>query len=435
MGAVILGKKLGYEVFLSDKGSISEENKKDLDRLEIQFEEGSHDVEKVLNCDFLVKSPGIPDNAEIVMKAVSAGIEVISEPEFASRNFNGKIIAITGTNGKTTTTLLTYHLLKEAGLNVGLAGNVGISFARQVALEAFDIYVVEMSSFQLDGIIKFRPDIAILLNITPDHLDRYENDFSNYIDSKFKITQNLDRGGHFIYNYDDRNIKSRFEDKKSFFSWPFSLLDLNASACLLNERELHFNCLGTHTLPLSESPLIGKHNICNTMAAILAGHLSGVAYDVLQRGLKSFVNAEHRLEKVLDLDGVAYINDSKATNVDSVYYALEGVSAPIIWIAGGIDKGNDYKALYPFTDKIKALICLGLKNEKLKKAFESRIPTVEEFDNIKKAVARAQKLAESGDTILLSPACASFDLFKNYIDRGIQFKEAVNELNLKSSAL
>lgn len=431
MGAAILAKKLGYEVFVSDKGAISEENKSELQEMEIAFEENAHTESKILESEFIVKSPGIPDSAPIVQKSIEKGIKVISEPEFASRHYNGEIIAITGTNGKTTTTLLTYHLLKEAGLNVGIAGNVGISFARQVAKEEFDIYVLEVSSFQLDGIADFKPNIAVLLNITPDHLDRYDGQLQNYINSKFRIIKNLDRASHFIYNFDDEIIKANYQESKQFFNWPISQKSENKAAFSLSENKVGFECHGEFELDIRESPLIGRHNTYNTMAAFIAARLTGLNWDVIERGLKSFKNAEHRLEEVAEIDGIKFINDSKATNVDSTFYALDGVSAPIIWIAGGVDKGNDYKVLKPFTDKVKALLCLGTHNSKLKTAFKNRVDQIEEFDDVKKVVKRALKIAKSGDTVLLSPACASFDLFKNYIDRGNQFKEAVHALEEK----
>lgn len=431
MGSAILARKLGFEVFVSDKGTISDENKAELREMEIDFEENKHSELRILESEIIVKSPGIPDNAPIVLKSLEKGIGVISEPEFASRHYNGEIIAITGTNGKTTTTLLTYHLLKEAGLNVGLAGNVGISFARQVAREQFDIYVLEVSSFQLDGIVDFKPNIAVLLNITPDHLDRYDGDLKNYVNSKFRIIKNLDRASHFIYNYDDEIIKANYREKDEFFNWPISQKVENKAAFAINNKNIGFECHGEFQLDLRESPLIGRHNTYNTMAAFVAARLAGLNWTAIEKGLKTFKNAEHRLEEVANIDGVKFINDSKATNIDSTFYALEGISAPIIWIAGGVDKGNDYKILKPFTEKVKALLCLGLKNSKLKTAFKNKIEKIEEFEDVNKVVKRAFKMAKTGDTILLSPACASFDLFKNYIDRGNQFKEAVHSLKQK----
>lgn len=430
IGTAILANQKGYEVFVSDKGTISENYKKQLLDLGLDFEEGRHSTDKVLRSDLIVKSPGIPDQVEIVQSALNLGIPVISEPEFASRYFDGKIIAITGTNGKTTTTLLTYHLLKEAGMNAGLAGNVGISFARQVANTSHEIFVLEISSFQLDGIDAFRPDIAILLNITPDHLDRYDGKMAGYIASKFRITKNLRDEDHFIYNFDDDTIASALQTVPDCKKWPFSL-NANKAAYQANSGTIHFNCQGDFILELSQSPLIGKHNNYNVMAAMLAGRLAGIDYDVLAKGLETFKNAEHRLEPVRELKGVRYINDSKATNVDSAFYALEGIPAPIIWIAGGTDKGNNYEPLFDFSPKIKALLCLGKDNHKLTEAFSGRIHCIEEFQQVEKLVGRASELAATGDTVLLSPACASFDLFKNYIDRGIQFKEAVFALEPK----
>lgn len=425
LGAAILAKKVGFEVFVSDFGTIKSEFKSEIESNDFDFEEGKHSEEKILASDLIIKSPGIPDSVGIIQKLNSAGIEIISEPEFASRYFDGKILAITGTNGKTTTTLLSYHLLKEAGENVGLAGNVGISFARQVATNNFDIYVIEISSFQLDGIKTFRPDVAVLLNITPDHLDRYDYQMSKYIESKFRIAKNLLPENAFIYNYDDDNIKSRYADLGDFRKNSFSIRNTESEAYSEN-GSLRFQ--GNYQVDLSESPLIGKHNEYNQMAAILALLSLGIPFEKIASGLKSFKNAEHRLELVAELNGVKYINDSKATNVDAAYYAIEGIEAPIIWIAGGVDKGNDYNPIIEMSHKIKALFCLGKNNKPLLEAFGSDIEIIREFTDINSMLSEIKELAIAGDNVLLSPACASFDLFKNYEDRGNQFNAGVEKL-------
>jgi UDP-N-acetylmuramoylalanine--D-glutamate ligase len=427
IGSAILAKKEGFNVFLSDNALVGDQFKKELVEGEFDFEEGGHSDDRVLKSDIIIKSPGIPDSVELVVKAKEMGIEVISEPEFASRYFDGKIIAITGTNGKTTTTLLTYHLLKEYGLNVGLAGNVGISFARQVANKAFDFYVLELSSFQLDGIISFHPHISVILNITPDHMDRYENSMDLYAASKLSITKNQGLKDYCVYNYDDDRLRDVFDKEVKFQTRSFSLNN-TSDAFLKNEYFVEFKSINNEILKLSDSPLIGKHNIYNTMAAMLSAKLMGLEFKTLLKSLKTFKNVEHRLESVEKINGVEFINDSKATNVEAVYYALEGVKSPIIWIAGGVDKGNDYSKLFPFLPKIKALLCLGNDNSKLNKAFENKIATIKEYTDLNTLLKDAKSMAEENDTVLLSPACASFDLFKNYIDRGNQFKKAVKAL-------
>jgi UDP-N-acetylmuramoylalanine--D-glutamate ligase len=437
IGAAILGKKLGLEVFLSDNGVISDANKSILDSHDVAFEEGGHTHAIILVADLVVKSPGIPDKVAIVKALVEAGIPVVSEIEFAFRYMekDAKVIAITGTNGKTTTTLLTYHLLKSAGLNVALGGNVGISLAGLVAEGGYDYYVVEVSSFQLDGIVDFKPNVAVLLNITPDHLDRYNYNFSEYAASKFKVVQNMDAQDCFIYCADNEGILENLSKNKiESQQMTISTNDGNSWHAHLDGDNLIFNYkyrgqTRIHKIPTSHVPLIGKHNMINSMSAMLTAFWLGVDINSVLNGLSTFVNASHRLEFSGEVDGVRFINDSKATNVDSVYYALEGIESNIIWIAGGIDKGNDYSAIMPFVkQKVKALVCLGVKNEPLLQAFGNEIEKIIEVQSADEAVKCAYSLASKGDVVLLSPACASFDLFKNYEDRGDQFKAAVKAL-------
>lgn len=426
IGAAILAVKQGFSVFVSDNSGIEDSYKSRLNELGVEWEENGHTEVKILKSDLVIKSPGIPDKVEIIKKAKEQGLEIISEPEFASRYFDGKIIAITGTNGKTTTSLLTHHLLKECGFNVALAGNIGNSVAQVVAEEINDYIVLEISSFQIDGINSFKPFISVILNITPDHLDRYDYDIEKYAASKISLSSNQDSNDHCVYNYDDFRLKNAFE-KSTFSTWSFSLKNSDSNAYYNNET-FSFNCKGEYNSSLQNSPLIGRHNSANIMAAFVAAHLAGAEYKDLENALGNFKNAEHRLEKVEVLDGITYINDSKATNVNAVYYALEGISSPIIWIAGGVDKGNDYTNLFEFNNRLKALLCLGKDNEKLKRAYGDKLEIVEEFTELDKLIYRSREIAESGDVVLLSPACASFDLFKNYEDRGRQFKSAVRHL-------
>jgi UDP-N-acetylmuramoylalanine--D-glutamate ligase len=429
-GAAILAKAKGYDVFVSDAGALKDKYKADLIREQISFEEGAHTEEKVLNADLIVKSPGIPDKAELIKKAKSKGIEIIDEIEFAFRFTSGKIIAITGTNGKTTTTLLTHHLLKSAGLNVGLAGNVGESFARKVANGDHDWYVLEVSSFQLDGTKTFRPDIAILLNITPDHLDRYEYKMENYINSKFQITRNMTESGSFIYYLDDAVTGAEIS-KRKFNSKLVSVSLTNSKATnFYDGSQMTFGVAGeSFNVSQSDTTLKGPHNLINTMAAVSAARLAGVSIDAIRSALKTFKNAPHRLESVGVINGVEFVNDSKATNVDSVVYALGSYNQPLVWIAGGIDKGNDYNIIKGDVQrKVHTLICLGKENQKLKDFFGGVVKSVKETQSVKDLVRMSLESAKKGDVVLLSPACASFDLFKNYEDRGNQFREAVQEL-------
>ena len=433
VGAAVLGRKQGYEVFLSDKGKLKDKYKDVLSQYDIQWEEEKHTESLVLNADEVVKSPGIPDKAEMVVKLKSKGIPVISEIEFAGRYTDAKMICITGSNGKTTTTMLAYHILKKAGLNVGLGGNVGKSFAMQVAESNFDYYVLELSSFQLDGMYDFKADIAILLNITPDHLDRYDYKMENYAASKFRIAQNQNESDAFIYCADDAETAAGVEKRKNMLKaklYPFSIKNKVEEGAYLNDNELIIN-INNNPLSMSihELALQGKHNIYNTMAAGIAARLVELRKDVIRESMSDFQNVEHRLEFVAKVHGIEFINDSKATNVNSTWYALESMTSPTIWIVGGVDKGNDYDALKDIVkSKVKAIVCLGLDNSKIIKAFEGTVETIVEAQSAEEAVKKAYYLGKQGDTVLLSPACASFDLFENYEDRGMQFKTAVRGL-------
>lgn len=435
VGAALLAKQKGYEVFLSDAGSISANRRRALKANEVHYEESGHSEKKVLSADLVIKSPGIPDKAPLVQKLLKKNTPVISEIEFAYRFIDkAKVIAITGTNGKTTTSLLTYHLLKTAGYKVALGGNIGKSLASLVAEGGYHYYVVEVSSFQLDGIVNFRPDIAVLLNITPDHLDRYDNNFQNYVRSKFKIIENLTQEEAFIYCADCEAVTeelSRSKVEASMFAMTASNND--KLSAYLEKEHLIFNFeykdQGVNQrIPLSEVSLIGKHNMVNSMAAVISALCFEVPIGKVLKGLKTFKNAPHRLEFVDEVEGVGFINDSKATNVDSVFYALDGVKKNIIWIAGGIDKGNDYAQIEGLVkEKVKGLVCLGEDNARLTGFFATKVDRITEVDSVKKAIKQAFEWAEEGDVVLLSPACASFDLFANYEDRGDKFKKAVRK--------
>lgn len=431
VGAAILAKVKGFDTFLSDFSTLTDQAKEMLNKYEIPFEEGGHTPEKILNADEIIKSPGIPDTVAIVKGAVALGIPVISEIEFAGRYDRAKKICITGSNGKTTTTSLIYYILQNAGLNVGLAGNIGSSYALQVATKDFDIYVLELSSFQLDGMYDFKADIAIITNITPDHLDRYDHNMLNYIKAKFRITQNMSEKDCFIFCDDDQvtigHIKEIVTRAKML---PISQQRevMEGAFTLDNKLTIRYN-EDEYTIPTEELSLRGRHNIYNSMAAAIAGKIMNITNEVIRRSLATFNNIEHRLENVLTVKGVQYINDSKATNVNSSWYALECMERPVVWIAGGTDKGNDYSELYDLVEKkVKALICLGKDNTKLHKSFEGKIEIITDALSAKEAVEKAYEIAEDGDVVLLSPCCASFDLFKNYEDRGRQFKNAVREL-------
>jgi UDP-N-acetylmuramoylalanine--D-glutamate ligase len=429
-GAALLAKAKGYDVFVSDQGTLKDKYKGELLRESIDFEEGTHSFDKVLNASLIIKSPGIPEKSEVVKKARAAGIEIIDEIEFAYRFLSGKIIAITGTNGKTTTTLLTYHLLKSAGVNVALAGNVGESLARKVAFGNYDWYVIEISSFQLDGTVTFRPDIGILLNITPDHLDRYEYKMENYIQSKFRLVKNMVAANHFIYYADDVVTGAEAKVRNLIPSVVKVSLQDRSTPANYDGTKMNFSLNGkSFSLRQSETTLKGPHNLINTLSAVSAALLAGVSEQAIREGLKTFKNAPHRLESVAVINGVEFVNDSKATNVDSVVYGLGSYKGPLVWIAGGIDKGNDYKMIEDqVREKVRVLICLGKDNEKLKKAFAGVVPEIYETQSVKELAQLALKVSRQGDVVLLSPACASFDLFKNYEDRGTQFREAVLEL-------
>lgn len=427
-GAALLAKSKGYDVFVSDSGVIKDKYRDELSAGGVPFEEGTHTDDLVLDAKLIIKSPGIPEKAPIMKKVASLNIPVIDEIEFAFRNTNARVIAITGTNGKTTTTLLIYHLMKEAGFNVGLAGNVGFSMARQVAREAFDWYVLEVSSYQLDGTETFKPEIGVLLNITPDHLDRYDYNMQNYVNSKFQLVENMTQQEHFIYYADDEVIAKELQTRSVVpRRMPVSLKSGTGQAYFDGARMV-FNLNERFEIAQSETTLKGPHNLINTMAAVTAVRLAGGNVEAIRKGLSTFVNAPHRLEPVGVINGVQFVNDSKATNVDSVIYALGSFDQPLIWIAGGIDKGNDYGLIMEAVrQKVKALICLGTDNEKLKKAFGGVVPVIRETQSVEELVEMSLELAKEGDVVLLSPACASFDLFKNYEDRGDQFRAAVRK--------
>lgn len=429
-GAALLAKAKGFDVFVSDQGPIKEKYKTELTQAGIAFEEGLHTEALVLNAQRIVKSPGIPDKAEIIKKVKAAGISVVDEIEFAYGYTNARIIAITGTNGKTTTTLLTYHLLKSAGFNVGLGGNVGFSMARQVATENYDWYVLELSSFQLDGTKQFNPQTAILLNITPDHLDRYEYTMQNYVDSKFRIVQNMKAGQHFIYYADDALIAGELRKRKLGADAISISLKKDAGATLhFTGDVMQFGLAEAFAIAQSDTTLKGPHNLINTMAAVSAAYQAGVSLEAIRAGLLTFKNAPHRLEPVATIQGVDFVNDSKATNVDSVVYALGSYDRPLVWIAGGVDKGNDYNLIKDDVQrKVRTLICLGKDNTKLKQAFAGVVNDIQETQSVHELVRLALQAAKAGDVVLLSPACASFDLFRNYEDRGDQFRKAVLEL-------
>ncbi len=431
VGTAILGKKEGYRVFVSDKGKIAESYKQLLEEHEIEWEEEKHSEEKILEADLVMKSPGIPEDAPLVNLIRGKGIPVISEIEFASRFTSANIIGITGSNGKTTTTKFTYFILKNGGLKVGMAGNVGQSFARQVAETNVDHYVLELSSFQLDGIEDFRPHIAVITNITPDHLDRYRHNFDEYIASKFRIVKNQTEEDYFIYDADDEVItKWLRENPIRSQKLPFSLQKEVEPGAYIKDEKIIITLENTQiTMPTSDLTLEGKHNAKNAMAAATVAQLLRIRKETIRESLSNFQGVEHRLEKVLKINNVQYINDSKATNVNATYYALESMESETIWIVGGVDKGNNYAELLPLVnEKVKAIVCLGVDNEPILNAFGNCVDTIVETRSMEDAVQAAYKLAEKGDAVLLSPACASFDLFKNYEDRGRQFKDAVRNL-------
>ena len=430
VGTALLAKAKGYEVFLSDKGKIKENYKEVLIHNEIEFEDEQHTESKILNADIVMKSPGIPDKVALVNQIRDKGIQVVSEIEFASKFTDATIIGITGSNGKTTTATLVHHILKQE-LEVGLSGNIGKSFAQQILEQDYPNYVLEISSFQLDDIVDFKPHIAVLLNITPDHLDRYDYKFENYIASKFRIVMNQTKNDYLIYDADDEVIAAWLESHEiQSRLLPFSLTKVIENGAYLDKETIKITIDNNQIImPTSNLALEGKHNIKNQMAASTVAHLLKIRKQTIRESLENFQGVEHRLEQVLKINKVQYINDSKATNVNATYFALETMNTPTIWIVGGVDKGNDYKELFPFVnEKVKAIICLGVDNEKLLNTFGKMVDTIVETQNMSEAVKIAYKIAETGDAVLLSPACASFDLFENYEDRGRQFKDAVRNL-------
>ncbi|WP_242155456.1 UDP-N-acetylmuramoyl-L-alanine--D-glutamate ligase [Aestuariivivens sediminis] len=430
VGTALLGRAKGYEVFVSDKGIIKENYKQVLIHNEIEWEEGKHSNERILTADLVMKSPGIPSKVDIVTRILEAQIPVISEIEFASRYTEATIIGITGSNGKTTTATLTHHLLKQ-DLNVGLAGNIGYSFAKLVLEQNYKNYVLEISSFQLDDIIDFRPRIAVITNITPDHLDRYDYQFENYIASKFKIAMNQTADDYLIYDADNDVIVTHLKHHPVASKLlPFSLTRPIENGAYFKNNNIIITIDNQNIImPTTNLTLKGNHNIKNAMAASTVAHLLKIRKQTIRESLENFQGVEHRLEHVLKINKVQYINDSKATNVNATYYALESMDAPTVWIVGGLDKGNNYKELYPFiNEKVKAIICLGIDNDKIMEAFGGMVDIMVETQFMSEAVKIAYKIAEAGDNVLLSPACASFDLFENYEDRGRQFKEAVRNL-------
>ena len=432
VGTAILGKKQGYDVFVSDFGKIKENYKEVLTINKIEWEDEKHTEELILNADVVMKSPGIPEKSPIVKKLLEMKVPVISEIEFAAPFTKAITIGITGSNGKTTTTLLTYHLLKQGGLNVGLAGNIGKSFAWQVAENKHDCFVLELSSFQLDGIINYKPDIAIITNISPDHLDRYNYDYNLYIDSKFRITMNQNEDDYLIYDNDDEAISNWLTNHKiKANKVPFSLTKkLKEGGSITENNEININLNEENfIMPINQLALEGKHNVKNAMAAATVAQLMNIRKATIKESLSNFQGAEHRLEKVLKINNVQYINDSKATNVNATFFALDSMTTPTVWIVGGVDKGNDYDELMALVrEKVKGIICLGVDNKKLAEKFEGIVDMFVETTSMSEAVKIANKMAEKGDTVLLSPACASFDLFENYEDRGRQFKLAVQNL-------
>jgi len=430
VGTALLGKEKGFEVFVSDYGKLKEEYKDVLIHNEIEWEEETHTTSKILNADVVMKSPGISEQVSIVKALVVQGVSMVSEIEFAAQFTDANIIGVTGSNGKTTTTMMTHHILQQAKMNAEMGGNIGDSFAGLVHKNP-DHFVLELSSFQLDGIKQFRPHIAVLTNITPDHLDRYDNKFENYIASKFRIAMNQTKADFLIYDADDQVINTYLQTHKVQSTlMPFSLTKTLAQGAFLRQEKIIIkHKKEEQIMPTTNLALEGKHNIKNAMAAATVAHLLKIRKDTIRESLECFQGAEHRLENVLKINKVQYINDSKATNVNATYFALESMDAPTVWIVGGIDKGNDYSTLFPFiNEKIKAIICLGKDNEALFKNFEHMVDVMVETQYMSEAVKIAYKIAEAGENVLLSPACASFDLFKNYEDRGHQFKTAVRAL-------
>jgi len=431
VGAAILAKKMGWNVFISDFGKIKESFKTELNVRGFEWEEGQHSEQRILTAEIVIKSPGIPDKTPLIFKLLENNIPVISEIEFAGYYNSAKTICITGSNGKTTTTMLIFHILRKAGINVGLAGNVGQSFAKQVAEESFEWYVLELSSFQLDGMFDFKADIAVLMNITPDHLDRYNYEMQKYVDSKFRILQNLTENDWFIFNADDVIIENELNKRKITANLaPFSLVKEIAQGGFLNkEQQITINIKQQFTMSIHDLALKGKHNAQNSLAAGIASRVLEIRKESVRESLTDFVNVEHRLEFVAKVHGIEFINDSKATNVNSTWFALESMDKPTVWIVGGVDKGNDYSELLELVKThVKAIICLGVDNQKIIEAFTGVVDTIVEAKSAHEAVAYGYRFASKDETVLLSPACASFDLFENYEERGNMFKEAVRSL-------
>lgn len=433
-GAAMLAKKQGFDVFVSDKGMIPDNFKNELNTIGVPFEEGNHTAELILNATEIIKSPGIPDNAPLVVEARAKGIAIINELEFATRYTEAKIIAITGTNGKTTTTSLVYHVLKTAGVDVAVAGNIGISMARLITERDYAYFVLEVSSFQLDNMYNFKADIAVLCNITPDHLDRYNYELQNYVDAKFRITQNQTEKDVFIYCAEDELTINNIEKHQiKATQIPFAYDKQLAVGAYVNQGQIIINTttenLNPFTMYINELALKGRHNAYNSMAAAIIGQVLNIRKESIRESLISFQNVEHRLESVITTAGVEYINDSKATNVNSTWYALESMEKPTVWIAGGVDKGNDYGLLKEMVkEKVRIIVCLGLDNRKIHEAFGADVDMIINTTSMNEAVHVAKQMAKKGEAVLLSPACASFDLFKNYEDRGRQFKKAVRDL-------
>ena len=433
-GAAMLAKKQGFDVFVSDKGIIPDNFKNELNTIGVPFEEGNHTAELILNATEIIKSPGIPDNAPLVAEARAKGIAIINELEFAARYTEAKIIAITGTNGKTTTTSLVYHVLKTAGVDVAVAGNIGISMARLITERDYAYFVLEVSSFQLDNMYNFKADIAVLCNITPDHLDRYNYELQNYVDAKFRITQNQTEKDVFIYCAEDELTINNIEKHQiKAIQIPFAYDKQLAVGAYVNQGQIIINTttenLNPFTMYINELALKGRHNAYNSMAAAIIGQVLNIRKESIRESLISFQNVEHRLESVITTAGVEYINDSKATNVNSTWYALESMEKPTVWIAGGVDKGNDYGLLKEMVkEKVRIIVCLGLDNRKIHEAFGADVDMIINTTSMNEAVHVAKQMAKKGEAVLLSPACASFDLFKNYEDRGRQFKKAVRDL-------
>ena len=433
-GAALLAQKEGFAVFVSDFGPIADQYKKELEQAGIPFEENQHTEDRILTASEVIKSPGIPDKAPIIKKLIDKNIPIISEIEFAARYTSAKLICITGSNGKTTTTMLTYHILQNAGLNVGLAGNIGKSFAKQVAFDDFEYYVLEISSFMLDNMYSFKADIAVLLNITPDHLDRYDYKMENYSDSKFRIIQNQQQDDVFIYCADDEEINKGLAKRRiTSKAYPFSIEKILEKGAFLQGDQIIINLHHTNqeslTMSLNDLALQGKHNIYNSMASGIVAKVLELRNETIRESMGSFTNIEHRLEHVAKISGIDFINDSKATNVNSTWYALESMPGDVVLILGGVDKGNDYNMLKDLVkSKVKSIVCLGKDNKRIHEAFENDVEVIVNTFSANEAVQIAYHLAKKGDTVLLSPACASFDLFKNYEDRGNQFKKAVKEL-------